>query len=409
MAIEVRPVHDDELREFINTVSAGFLEHIDADKVTEEVRPLWDLDRTRAAFADGRMCGTFRTWATELTVPGGQRLPAAAVSSVAVLPTDRRRGILRAMVESEHDAIRQRDEAFGLLYASEYLIYGRFGYGPGVREATLTLDTRRTSFHPASSGRVELVKPDADAIAPLKDVFEQWRHRQPGEIRRRDVRWEYDLALRETAWGPPWKGFVVLHRDAAGSVDGYARYHAEDKWEQRQPANPVTVDELHALNETAYASLWRFLAELDWAATVKAERRSPSELLPWFLTNARAFDMSDIGDGMWVRVFDVPRALAARTYEREGSIVLEVVDREASGGRTRVQLDAGPAGATCTETDRSADLTLDVAALGTVYLGGNSLRRAAAAFGVDEHREGALAEADALFRTSDEPWSSTFF
>ena len=409
MAIEVRPVRDDELREFINTVSAGFLEHIDADKVTEEVRPLWDLDRTRAAFAEGRMCGALRTWATELTVPGGQRLPAAAVSAVAVLPTHRRRGILRAMVEAEHDAIRQRDEAFGLLYASEYPIYGRFGYGPGVREATLTLDTRKTGFHPASSGRVELVKPDADAIAPLKDVFEQWRHRQPGEIRRRDVRWEYDLALRETAWGPPWKGFVVLHRDPAGSVDGYVRYHAEDKWEQRQPANPVTVDELHALNETAYASLWRFLAELDWAATVKAERRSPSELLPWLLTNARAFDMSDIGDGMWVRVFDVPRALAARTYEREGSIVLEVVDREASGGRTRVQLDAGPSGATCTETDRSADLTLDVAALGTAYLGGNSLRRAAAAFGVDEHREGALAEADALFRTSDEPWSSTFF
>jgi predicted acetyltransferase len=74
-----------------------------------------------------------------------------------------------------------------------------------------------------------------------------------------------------------------------------------------------------------------------------------------------------------------------------------------------VKLDAGPAGATCTETDRSADLRLDVAALGAVYLGGNSLRQAAAGFGVDEHRDGALAEADALFRTLDEPWSSTFF
>jgi len=409
VTIEVRRIRDDELREFIDTVSAGFLEHIDVDKVTEEVRPLWDLDRVWAAFADGRMCGTFRTWATELTVPGGQRLPAAAVSSVTVLPTHRRRGILRAMVEAEHDEIRHRDEAFGLLYASEFPIYGRFGYGPGVREATLTLDTRRTGFHAHSSGRVELVKADAEAVAALKDVFEQWRHRQPGEIRRRDYRWEYDLALRESAWAPTWKGFVVHHRDPAGSVDGYARYHAEDKWEQRQPANPVTVDELHALNDAAYASLWRFLAELDWAATVKAERRSPSELLPWLLTNARALNTSDIGDGMWVRVFDVPRALAARTYEREGSIVLEVVDREVPGGRTRVKLDAGPSGATCTETDRSADLTLDVAALGTAYLGGISLRQAAAGLVVDEHHEGALAEADALFRTRDEPWSSTFF
>ena len=409
MTIEVRRIREDELREFIETSSAGFLERPDVDKVTEEVRPLWDLDRTWAAFDDGQMCGTYRSWATELTVPGGQRLPAAAVSAVTVLPTHRRRGILRAMVEAEHDAIRQRSEAFGLLYAAEYPIYGRFGYGPGVREATLTLDTRKTGFHADSSGRVDLAKADAETLAAIKGVFERWRVRQAGEIRRRDYRWEYDLALRESVWGPPWKGFVALHRDPAGSVDGYARYHADDKWEQRQPGLTVTVDELHALNDAAYVSLWRFLAEMDWAATVKAERRIPSEQLTWLLTNARALNMLDVGDGMWVRVFDVARALEARTYEREGSIVLEVVDPEAPGGRTRVRLEAGPSGATCRETDRPADLTLDIASLGTAYLGGESLRAATAASGVEEHRAGALADADALLRTLDEPWCSTFF
>jgi predicted acetyltransferase len=409
VTIEVRRIRDDELREFIETSSAGFLERPDVDKVTEEVRPLWDLDRTWAAFDDGRMCGTYRSWATELTVPGGERLPAAAVSAVTVLPTHRRRGILRAMVEAEHDASRQRAEAIGLLFAAEYPIYGRFGYGPGVREATLTLDTRRTGFHADASGRVELAKADAETMAAIKGVFEQWRLRQPGEIRRRDYRWEYALGLRESVWGPPWKGFVALHRDAAGSVDGYARYHADDKWEQRQPGITVTVDEMHALSDAAYVSLWRFLAEMDWAATVKAERRIPSERLPWLLTNARALDLSDVGDGMWVRLFDVARALEARTYEREGSIVLEVIDREAPGGRTRVKLDAGPSGVTCVRTDSSADLTLDIAALGAVYLGGPSLRDAGLASGVEEHRAGALAEADSLLRTLDEPWCSTFF
>jgi predicted acetyltransferase len=406
---EVRRIRDDELREFIETSSAGFLERPDVDKVTEEVRPLWDLDRTWAAFADGRMCGTYRSWATELTVPGGQRLPAAAVSAVTVLPTHRRRGILRAMVEAEHEATRQRAEVFGLLYAAEYPIYGRFGYGPGLREATLTLDTRKTGFHADSSGRVELANADADTLAAIRGVFEGWRVRQPGEIRRRDYRWEFDLGLRESVWGPLWKGFVALHRDPAGSVDGYARFHADDKWEQRQPGLTVTIDELHALNDAAYLSLWRFLAEMDWAARIKAERRIPSERLPWLLTNARALDLSDVGDGMWVRLFDVARALAARTYEREGSIVLEVVDQEASGGRTRVKLDAGPSGVTCARTDSSADLTLDIAALGAAYLGGPSLRDAALASGVEEHRAGALADADALLRTLDEPWCSTFF
>ena len=105
MTIEVRRIRDGELRAFIETLSAGFLERPDIDKLTDEIRPLWDLDRTWAAFEDGRMCGTYRSWATELTVPGGQRLPAAAVSAVTVLPTHRRRGILRAMVEAEHAAI----------------------------------------------------------------------------------------------------------------------------------------------------------------------------------------------------------------------------------------------------------------------------------------------------------------
>ena len=409
MSIEVRLVRDDELPAFIETMSAGFMERPDVEKVAAEVRPLWDLERTWAAFDDGRMCGTFRSWATEITVPGGRQLPAAAVAAVTVLPTHRRRGILRSMVGAEHLAARARGEAVGLLYASEYPIYGRFGYGPAIREASWALDTRGTGFHGVPSGVIEIVKPDADAAATMKSVFDAWRLRQPGEIWRRDFRWEYDLGLRDSAWGPTWKGFLVFHRDASGAVDGYARYRVEEKWDQRQPRNIVEVNDLHALTDGAYGSLWRYLAELDWAATIKAERRSPAERLPWLLTNARAAEISDFGDGQWVRLFDVPRALEARSYDRECRLVLDVVDAEAVGGRIRLLLEAGPSGATCTQTEGPPDLTLDVSALSSAYLGGVSLRDAALATAVEEHRPGALGDAAALLRTLDEPWSSTFF
>jgi predicted acetyltransferase len=410
VSFETRRIRDDELPEFVETMSAAFLERPDVDKVIAQIRPLWDLERVWGAFENGRMCGTFRSWSTELTVPGGERIPAGAVSAVTVLPTHRRRGILSGMVAAEHGAMRERGEAVALLYASEYPIYGRFGYGPGTREATWTIDTRGTGFHGDPTGGVELAKPDLDAAARMKGVFDAWRLRQPGELRRRDFRWEFDLGLRESVWGPTWKGFVAFHRDASGSVDGYARFHVEDKWEQRQPRNVVNVDELHALTDDSYASLWRFLAEMDWAGTIKAERRSPAEHLPWLLTNARAAEMSGVGDGLWVRLLDVARALEARTYQREGTVVLEVVDREAVGGRTRLLLDVGPAGASCSETDRSPDLTLDVAALGAAYLGGVPLRHAVdAQGGAEEHRTAALADAEALLRTRDEPWTSTFF
>jgi predicted acetyltransferase len=409
MTIETRTIREEELAPFIDAMSAAFLERPEAERIAVEVQGFWDLSRSRAAFDGGRIVGTFRSFASELTVPGGARLPAGAVAAVSVLPTHRRRGILRAMVAAEHAAMRERGETVGLLYAAEYPIYGRFGYGPGVAAATWTLDAAGSAFHREASGSIEIATPNDASRDVLVSVFEAWRMRQPGEIRRRDYRWDFDLGLRESAWGPRWKGLLALHRDAEGAVDGYVRYRPEAKWEQRQPRGVLTVNELHALTDEAYAALWQFLAASDLVTVVKAEGRSPAERLPWLLRNARAAVMTDSGDGMWVRLFDISLALEARTYERTASLVLEVVDPEADGGRVRVRLEAGPDGATCAATKVSPDVTVDVAALSAAYLGGTRLRDAALATGWDEHRAGAFDEADALLATRDEPWCSTFF
>ncbi len=409
MALEIRPVREDETASYVEALSTAFLQRPDVEQVAREIWPLWEGSRTWAAVVDGQICGTFRSWPTELTVPGLACLPAAGVSAVTVLPTHRRQGVLRAMVATEHAAIREHGQVFGMLYASEYRIYGRFGYGPACREATWTLDAERTTFHGSPEGSVELVTPGDDARAALRSVFDAWRFRQVGEIRRRDHSWDFELGLRDEFWGAKWSGFLAIHHDAAGEVDGYARYRPEERWEQRQPRNTLLVDELHGLTQEASAALWRFLAEVDWVATVKAPRRSPSDPLPWLLTNGRAAVVSDVGDGMWVRIFDVPRALETRTYDRETRVVLEVVDAEAPAGRLRVDLDAGPAGTSCRPTDRSPDLSLDVAALSAAYLGGTRLRDAVLVHGVDEHRNGALAAVEALLRMPDEPWCSTFF
>jgi predicted acetyltransferase len=256
---------------------------------------------------------------------------------------------------------------------------------------------------------MELVTADAAVVSAVAGVHEAWRVRQAGEIRRRPVSWDVRLGLEEDPWDGRWKGFVALHRDAAGDVDGYVRYRAQPKWEDREARGVLAVDDLLALNDAAYAALWRFLAEVDLVATVKAEGRPVSERLPWLLTNARAARLTDVGDALWVRVFDVARALEARSWERSGSLVLEVIDDSVAGGRSRVVLDASPEGATCRPTDLSPDLSLPVAAIGAAYLGGTRLRDAAVATGFDEHRAGALAAADGMFKSGEEPWCSTHF
>jgi hypothetical protein len=52
---------------------------------------------------------------------------------------------------------------------------------------------------------------------------------------------------------------------------------------------------------------------------------------------------------------------------------------------------------------------LPVGVLGSVYLGGFSLALLAAASKVEERREGAVATADAMFRSPVAPWCATWF
>lgn len=415
MSMTVRPITDDELVPWLDAVSVGFLDRPDQQAIATEVRLHWDLNRVWGAFDGTRVSGTFRTWATRLTVPGGAQIPGSAVTGVAVLPTHRRRGILSALAAAEAQAARERGEVVALLYASEYPIYQRFGYGPATTAATWTLDARSASFHPAvaPSGSVELVATEDGGRDTAIAVFDAWRARQAGEIWRRPIMWSTDFGA-VGAFGPPWKGFFVVHRDEAGTVDGYARYHVDGKWEERQPRGKVIVDELHALTDDAYAGLWQFLASIDWVARVEAEKRHVDERLPWLLVNARAAVISEVGDGMWVKLLDIPRALEARTYERAASLVLEVVVRDggendAAARRIRIELEASPDGAKARVTAAEPDLTIDGAALGAAYLGGTRLRNAVLARGFDEHRAGALSEVDALFATDPAPWTSSFF
>ena len=413
MGIEIRTATPDEYEAVIDATSAAFLERPDAAAVAAQARGVWVQERSWAAFDGGRVCGAFRSWPTQLTVPGLATLPASAIVGVIVLPTHRRQGILTRLAAAEHDALVERGEALGLLYASEYPIYGRFGYGAATRYATWTVDRLRTRvLAPASGiGDMELVTPTAAIGDEVRGLYDAWRVRHPGEIARRRYSWDLRLGLISDAWAGDhqFKGFHAVHRDATGAIDGFARYKANTTWTDNLPRNELEISDLFGRSDEVEHALWAFLGSVDLVTVLKAEGRSPSDRLPWLLANPRGATLTGLADGMWVRIFDLERALAARTYEREGVLVLEVLDERAVGGRRRVRLEGGPDGATCTATDASPDLTLPVAALGAIYLGAHDLRDVAVRTGVDEHRDGALVRASGMFRTAREPWTSTFF
>jgi predicted acetyltransferase len=412
MAPEIRSVTREELPAwFAAFATAFYIWRNDPQGMADFRGPRMDLERTLGAFEDGAIVGTYRSFPTRLTVPGGARVDASAVSAVSVRPTHRRRGLLTGMIDRDIRASAARGEVVSVLIAAEWPIYGRFGFGPATWQAKWTLSSRGATFLRAAEGRVEVVDL-ATARALIPAIYAAYAAGQPGEIDRRDDRWDVELGVVEAPGQPRWKGQYVIHRDAAGEPDGYARFHGEEVWVDMRPEHRLLLDELHGVTEAADIDLWRHLAQMDLTASIAAEVRRQREPMQWALADARVAQVSGRADFLWLRLLDVERALEARRYERDGALVIEVVD--VLGGSDgpaagRYRLDVRQGVATCARTDASPDLTLDARLLGAAYLGGTSLREVAIGGGAVEHRAGALSEAEGLFLTAAQPWCSTWF
>jgi predicted acetyltransferase len=207
-------------------------------------------------------------------------------------------------------------------------------------------------------------------------------------------------------WTEP---FHATYRSASGELEGYVAYAADETWDDgKQPMNTATVRDLVALTPAAERALWRYVCAIDWVTLVDSGHRAPDDLLPLLLPDPRAARVVTHADMLWVRVLDVVRALQARTYGAEGSLVLDVRDAAGLAGG-RFLLDASPDGSSCAPTTARADLALDVADLGVLYLGDESVTRLAALGRVEEATAGAAVRADALFRASRRAWCPDIF
>ncbi len=407
MPPEIRHPVVDEAADFLRSVNTTYLEPESKDRGRarfwlDHVRP--DLDRTWGAFDRGKAVGSLRSLPFELTVPGGRTVSADGISMVSVAATHRRRGLLTALIDRALAAAAERGDPVSILMASEWRIYGRYGFGPSTEAAEWTVDTLRAGAG-SPTGDLECVGA-AELRALVEPAYDRARLRRAGGLDRPESRWGRDFGLVYTdGQDPGWDGRAVVHRDPAGVVDGYLRWHAT--WGEG-PENTLTVDELIAATDPAYSDLWRFALSVDLITRVSARSRPVEEALPWLVADGRFVKQTDRYDDLWLRVLDVPAALTGRDYVAEGRTVLEVVD-QAAYAAGRFALEAGPGGASCRSTTESADLTLPAAALGSAYLGGHRLATLAAAGLVDEHRPGAVPAADRLLATDRSPWCTLDF
>jgi predicted acetyltransferase len=408
----IRAIRPEEQPAWFQAFSSSFYIWLhDPNALAAARREHFDPERMVAAFDGDRIVGTFRTFTAQLTLPGGARVPVNSVTAVSTLPTHRRRGVLTRLMADDVARSMARGDAASVLISAEWPIYGRFGYGPATWGAQWTLRVRAARIAGEPSGTVEILQP-LEARSVLPELYERYAAGQSGELSRPDDKWDVDLGLIEIPGRPRWRGSIAVHRDAAGALDGYARYHGEEVWPEGIPDNLLLLDELHGVTLDAEIELWRYLAQMDLTATIRAETRREHEPLQWYLADARAARVTALADFLWVRPLDVERLLRERRYDRDGEVVLEitdVVDGKPGPAAGRYRLVARGGTGECGRTDAKPDLTLEVATLGAAILGGTRLVDASRSSGTVEHRPGALAEADAILWAADPPWCSTWF
>ncbi len=371
------------------------------DELSQQFARLLPLERMHGAWDGRQIVGGAGSFPIVLSVPGGE-LPCSGTTVVGVSPTHRRRGLLRELMRAELDEAYARGDPLAALWASEETIYGRFGYGPAGFTGDVAIQKGHDAFlvPRERSGTVRLVERD-EALEAFPPLWAALAGERPGMHSRSPDWWEL-RTLTAKARGGKANRFALLERDGASAA--YAIYHHDPKWEGPISVGRVVVVEAIGAEHSAVAELWRFLLDIDWVETITASLLPPDHPLFFLLAEPRRARYHR-GDGIWVRLVDIGAALAGRTYSTEPDLVFEVRDEFCPWNEGRWHL----AGTSAERTEAAADLTLDIAALGSAYLGGIGFAQLAQGGRVEELTPGAVDRADSAFRHGLEPWCPEIF
>jgi GNAT superfamily N-acetyltransferase len=365
----------------------------------------------------GTYPGIYGVRPMQLSVPdgsgGGRAVRVAGLTWVGVHPDHRRRGVLTAMMRHHFEETRREGVHLTALHASEPDIYGRHGYGLASLELEIKLGRGTTLTAPhleeeaaAIATRFRTIT-DPDVAARRRRIDLDLMAECVGTIVGDDE--FYDVLTRLTPEDkregePPRILFAV--RD--GREIGYVVLKRKHKWDNARPGAEVQVSPISGAPATRLA-LARRVADLDLSGSITVFGIAESDPLLSWVQGPRALGVVHPYDSLWVRLVDLPQALAERGYESDCDVVVEVADEPApwNAGRWRIRVKDGTADVTATDDD--AEVALPVSALGAAYLGGSNLAALHRAGVVAEHRPGAVRELWRAFRTDLGPYAARGF
>jgi len=409
-----RSVRTDELAEFFGVMAMAFGEDRNDDDLPFETLTA-EPERSIAVFDGEQIVATAGAFTFDMAVPGspgsGGLVPTAGVTYVTVRATHRRRGLLSGMMRGQLLDIHDRGEPLAALWASESVIYGRFGYGLASQLLRVELDRvdakLRTDVPNDPDIDVQLVQA-GDAQSQIDQVEQALVAGRPGTFVR-DKRWIESLVQDPPHRRHGLSSLQCVVASRGGEPVGYALYRTKPQSVRPYglPDGELAVVAQAALDPAANAAITRLLLSVDLMRRVRWWSLPVDTPLPHLLQDPRQA-RTTLVDQLHIRVVDVAAALAARRYAGPTDVVIEVRDALCPWNDGRWRLTADTDTASCERTTADADVTLPVETLGAVYLGGPALTALAAA-GRAEGESGALRRLSAALHSNAAPWCPVVF
>lgn len=407
---EIRETQAHEYRRAQASMAVPLLAAPLSDEDWARSEPSWHEMRSFSAWDGDECLGHAGQFPVETLVPGGALVPTGAVSRVGVMPTARRRGIGRELMERVILDGAERGQVLMSLRASEATIYGRFGfavagdYGQAVVRPATALPIRGA----ATGGSMRILRPDeiVDTLGPL---YERVALRRPGALTRPTswTRRYVRTAVERTA-----ASFVAVHTDADGVDDGFVHYQVQ--WDgtagnESTDASTGHVGDLFAADDAAELALWSFVFELDLVTKWTLRARPTDDIVWTAIADRRAFQWQWIEDEQWLRLVDVDAALRARTYRpTTGAVTIAVTDPLIEHNTGTWQISTDGAERIDDTAVATADIVTDIAGVSAPYLGGVAWSRVVASGGASASAD-AIETADVLMRTARQPFCGSFF
>lgn len=295
---------------------------------------------------------------------GGVRVALGGIATVGVAPEARGRRLGTRLVEHLHALSFARGDALTVLYPFRQAFYARLGYAPTSSYRRLRLHPASIPWRPVMRARVA-AGPDRDALVAC---LEASARRRTGTLARTTRAWEARLADERRTW------LVV---DGPDGIEGYVVWTlAQD---EAHAETVLQVRELAGRTPAAERELWALVgAQRDQVSVVYADVAADNPIEHALVDGDRArfgdgdveHTLGEVASGPMLRVPHAVRALEARGWPAEGSLLVTVDDETlaitATGGRASVLPSRG-----------EPHVRLDARAFAAVAFGGLLPSRAA--------------------------------